>query len=115
MSANGAEVGIAGSQRRALTLDDLRARRHELLQIAQRHGADNLRIFGSVARGDARADSDVDFLVDVTASAAGFAYFGLLDDLRCALADALDREVDVVDSAALSRLRGHVLSEAVPL
>jgi len=99
----------------APTLEDLRARRQELLQIARQHGAENVRVFGSVARGDANGQSDVDFLVDISADANGFAYFGLLDDLRRALGQALHRPVDVVDSAALSRLRQHVLREAVPL
>ena len=98
-----------------VTLDDLRARRQELLGIARRYGAQNVRVFGSVARGDANGESDVDFLVDIRADADGFAYFGLLDDLRHALGAALGRPVDIVDSAALSRLRQRVLSEAVPL
>jgi predicted nucleotidyltransferase len=53
--------------------------------------------------------------VDVTAEAPGFAYFGLLEDLRRALADLLGREVDILDSAALRDMRERVLSEAVPL
>ena len=97
------------------TLEDLRARREEILQIAAAHGAHNVRVFGSVARGDADSRSDVDLLVDITSDASGFLYFGLLEDLRRALASALDREVDVVDSAGLNRLRERVLREAVPL
>ena len=109
---------MAGTRRQKKsppTLDQLRARRDDILRIAAEHGACNVRVFGSVARGDARAQSDVDLLVDVTADAVGFAYFGLLEDLRRALGAALGTRVDVVDSAALRRLQERVLHEAVPL
>jgi len=68
-----------------------------------------------VARGDSDAGSDVDILVDIATDAGGFAYFGLLEDLRRALVSALGCEVDVVDSAGLDRLRDPVLRDAVPL
>jgi predicted nucleotidyltransferase len=96
-------------------LDDLRTRREEILRIAAAHGASNVRVFGSVARGDAAADSDVDLLVDLEAPPHGFAYFGAMDDLRQDLSNLLGREVDVVDSAALRSMRERVLREAVPL
>jgi uncharacterized protein len=51
--------------RRAVTLDELRAHREEILQLGERFGVHNIRVFGSVARGEARADSDLDLLVDV--------------------------------------------------
>lgn len=98
-----------------ITLPRLRARRDAILRIAAAYGADNVRVFGSVARGDVNAESDVDLLVDITTDAKGFAYFGLLEDLRRALVAALGHEVDVVDSAGLSRLRERILREAVPL
>ena len=98
-----------------LTLEALQARREEILRIAAAHGACNVRVFGSVARGDVDASSDVDVLVDVDGAADGFAYFGRLEDLRSALADLLGRDVDVVDSAGLRRMRERVLREAVPL
>jgi predicted nucleotidyltransferase len=100
---------------RALTLQDLRARREEILRIAAAHGASNVRVFGSVARGEADAASDVDVLVDIVSDARGFAYFGLLEDLRRALTDSLGRDVDIVDSAGLLGMRERVLGEAVPL
>jgi len=100
---------------RTPTLQDLRARRHEILEIAARHGARNIRVFGSVARGDADATSDVDILVDLVADAHGFAYLGLLEDLRRAFTDLIGYEVDVVDSAALRDMRERVLEAAVPL
>jgi len=101
--------------RRGLTLADLRAHREEILGIVAAYGASNVRIFGSVARGEADRDSDVDLLVDVVADATGFAYFGLIEDLRRALTAALGCDVDIVDSAALRRMREQVLGEAVPL
>jgi predicted nucleotidyltransferase len=97
------------------TLDDLRGRREEILRIVTAHGASNVRVFGSVARGEAQPDSDIDLLVDIVADAKGFAYFGLIEDLRHALAEALGSDVDIVDSAALRRMRERILREAVPL
>lgn len=96
-------------------LDDLRTRRSEILRVAAAYGASNVRVFGSVARGDASFDSDVDLLVDIDAPVHGFAYFGLLEDLRHGLAELLGWQVDVLDSAALTTMRERVLSEAVPL
>lgn len=46
-----------------MTLDDLRKRRDDILALAKQHGASHVRVFGSVARGDATHQSDVDFLV----------------------------------------------------
>lgn len=100
---------------KAVTLADLRSHRDEIFQVASRHGAHNVRVFGSIARGDATASSDVDILVDIHGDVDGFAYFGRLADLRRALSSVIGREVDVVDSAGLRRLRERVLREAVPL
>lgn len=98
-----------------ITLAQVRSRRDEILRLAAAHDARNVRVFGSVARGTADADSDVDFLVDIATEATGFAYFGLLGDLRRSLMSALGCEVEVVDSAGLDRLREQILREAVPL
>lgn len=98
-----------------LTLEALRARRDEVLRIAAAHGAYNVRVFGSVARGEADASSDVDVLVDVSMDSGGFAYFGQLEDLRRALTDLLGHDVDVVDSGGLRRMRERVLREAILL
>jgi uncharacterized protein len=108
--------GTAMSQATAgLTLEALRARRDEILRIAAAHGASNVRVFGSVARGEADSRSDVDVLVDVSTDSEGFAYFGRLEDLRRALTNLLGRDVDVIDSAALRQMRERVLHEAVPV
>jgi predicted nucleotidyltransferase len=85
------------------------------LRIAAAHGASNVRVFGSVARGEAAPDSDVDLLVDIGAPAHGLAYFGLIEDLRRELEALLGRRVDVVDSAALRVMRERVLADAVTL
>lgn len=96
----------------ALLAPFIRAKRVEILGLAARHGARNLRLFGSVARGEARPESDVDFLVDLSPGAT------LLDlgALQMDLQDLLGRKVDVVEPAALHwYIRDRVLSEAVPL
>lgn len=110
----------------APSLDALRARREEILRVAAGLGAANVRVFGSVARGEADAASDIDLVVDGVADAKGFAYFGLLEDLRRALTELLGRDVDIVDSAGLRRLyrtdtarvqrmKNRMLDEAVSL
>ena len=90
----------------------LRERREEILQIAARHGAHNIRIFGSVVRGEARPESDVDFLVDMEPGRSLFDMGGLLMDLR----DALGCKVDVVTERGLKRrIRERIIKEASPL
>ena len=90
----------------------LTEKREEILRIAARHGACNVRIFGSVACGEARPESDVDFLVDVGPDHSAFFPGGLVADLE----DLLGRRVDVVELAGLHwYLRDKILKEAVPL
>ena len=90
----------------------LTARRDEILRIAARYGARNLRVFGSVARGNADADSDVDLLVELEPGRSLLDLGGLLMDLQ----DLLGRRVDVVTERGLrERIRDRVLREAVPL
>jgi predicted nucleotidyltransferase len=95
----------------APTLDDLRRRRDELLQIARSHGARDVRVFGSVARGEARPDSDVDFLVELEPGRSLLDLSGLILDLE----EALGREVDVVEITKPSRAANRIRQEAVPL
>ena len=95
-----------------LTLEDLRARREEILAIAERHQAYNVRVFGSVARGEAGPGSDVDLLVTYRQNASLFDVAGLWLDLK----EFLNCDVDVVDDAAIkARLRDSILQTAVPL
>lgn len=94
-----------------LTLTDLRNRRDELLAIAARHGAHHVRVFGSVARGDARPDSDVDFLVEFEPGRTVLDLSGLILDLE----ETLGREVHVVEVRRPSQAADRIRSEAVPL
>ncbi len=90
----------------------LKAKREEILRIAAKHGARNVRIFGSVARGEARSGSDVDFLVELEKGRSLFDLGGLLMDLQ----DLLGCKVDVVTVNGLrARIRDRVLQEAVSL
>jgi predicted nucleotidyltransferase len=90
----------------------LRAKREEILRLAARHGARNIRIFGSVARGDAGPDGDLDVLVDMEPGRSLFDMGGLLMDLQ----DLLGCKVDVVTEKGLHwYVRARVLEEAVPL
>ncbi len=100
--------------RRVPTLDGLRARREEILRIAAAHGARNVRVFGSVARGDAAPESDVDFLVDLDTDRRGFEFFGLIEDLRRALEELLGYPVDVGE-AVQAPARENVERDLVPL
>lgn len=84
-------------------------KRQEILALAQRRGARNIRIFGSVARNEAREDSDIDFLIDLDPDRSLLDVGGLAMDLS----QLLDRPVDVVTEAGLrDRIRSRVLSEA---
>jgi predicted nucleotidyltransferase len=90
----------------------LLSKRQEIINIAERHGASNVRVFGSVARGEARPDSDVDFLVTLDANRSLLDLARLLRELQT----LLNRPVDVVTEAGLRpRLRSHILKEARPL
>jgi len=93
-------------------LEDLRAKRREILQIAAKRGARNVRIFGSAARGEADERSDVDVLVDMEPGRSLLDMGGLLMDLR----ELLGRDVDVVTEPSLHwYIRDRILREAVPL
>ncbi|HQL91383.1 MAG TPA: nucleotidyltransferase domain-containing protein [Syntrophales bacterium] len=87
-------------------------RRDEIIKVAVRHGARNIRLFGSAARGDADEKSDVDFLVDLESGRSLLDLGGLLMDLK----EVLGRDVDVVTERGLNpRIRDQVLREAVAL
>jgi uncharacterized protein len=90
----------------------IEAKRDEIIQIAAKHGADHLRLFGSAARGEAGPDSDVDLLVEMKADHSPWFPAGLTVDLE----DLLGRRVHVVTPSALHPyIRERVLREAVPL
>jgi predicted nucleotidyltransferase len=93
-------------------LESVRSRRAEILSIARKRGAHNVRLFGSVIRGEADAASDVDFLVDLDEGRSLFDLGGLLSDLEA----LLGRSVDVVTTAGLrARIRDNVLRDAQAL
>ncbi len=90
----------------------LHSKRAEVLAIAARYGARNVRVFGSVARGDADTTSDVDLLVDMEEGRSLFD-IGLM---KADLSDLLGRQVDIVTESSLYwLLRRRILREARPL
>lgn len=94
------------------TLTELRDRRDEIVEIARARGASRVRVFGSVARGEAIDGSDVDFLVDLEPGRSLLDLGGLLMDLQ----DLLERNVDVVTERGLRpRVAQQVLADAVEL
>jgi predicted nucleotidyltransferase len=95
----------------APTMDDLRARRDEILAIAASHGAHNVRVFGSIPGGYARPDSDVDFLVEFEPDRTVLDLSGLILDLQ----DALGRKVDVMEEGRTGSMTEEIMREAVPL
>ena len=90
----------------------LEGKREEIRRIAEKHGAKNVRILGSMSRGDARPDSDVDLLVDTGPETSSWFPAGLVLDLE----EALGRRVEVVTEKGLDPLlKDRVLREAIPL
>jgi predicted nucleotidyltransferase len=90
----------------------IKQKREEILHIAARYGGRNVRVFGSVARGEADERSDIDFLVDMEAGRSLLDLGGLLMDLQ----EALGCNVDVVTERGLKpRIRERVLKEAIEL
>ena len=84
----------------------------QILALAAKHGAYNIRVFGSVAQGTADETSDIDFLVDLEEGRSLFDLGGLLMDLQ----NLLQRQVDVLTEQSLHwYIRNKVLNEAKPL
>jgi predicted nucleotidyltransferase len=87
-------------------------KREQILSVAQRHGVTGIRVFGSMARGDAGPQSDVDLLIEVGAEPSAWFPGGLVAELE----DLLGRRVQVITERGLDELlRDRVLEEAVPL
>lgn len=94
------------------TFEQLASHRAELMRAAAAHLARNLRVFGSVARGDDRPDSDVDFLVEFDPNASLLDLIGLQQDIEA----ILGRRADVITPNGISPfLRDRILREARPL
>ncbi len=96
-----------------MPLDELlRTKREDILRIAKNYGAYNVRVFGSVARGEADSESDIDLLVNMEPGRRLLDLCGLLADIE----DLLGCKVDVVTEDSLrERIRERVLKEAVAL
>ncbi|MEO0416346.1 MAG: nucleotidyltransferase family protein [Verrucomicrobiota bacterium] len=94
-------------------LETLQEKRERILEIAAQHGAYNVRVFGSVVRGDDRPESDIDFLIDYDLEKiTPWFPVGLIHDLQ----DLLGRDVEVVSAKSLHYyIRERVLAEAKPL
>ena len=93
-------------------VDPVKSKREQILQVAKRHGVTRVRVFGSMARGDAGPESDVDFLVDLGAEPTPWFPGGLVAELE----ELLGRPVQVVTERGLDGLlRDRVLQEAVLL
>jgi predicted nucleotidyltransferase len=100
------------AQSTRIDLEGLRVRRQEILSYAASHGARNVRVFGSAARGDAGAASDVDLLVEMEPGRSLLDLVGLWQDLE----DLLSTHVDVLSEGGVSpHLRERIYAEAVPL
>jgi hypothetical protein len=96
-----------------MTIEELRrSKRHEILRIAANYGATNVRVFGSLARGEHSPSSDVDILVDLDPNRSLMDLGGLLMDLQ----DVLHLPVDVATEDMLRpKVRKRALLDAVPL
>lgn len=93
-------------------LELLQHKREEIRRVAARHGAYNVRVFGSIARGEARPDSDIDLLIEKGSATSSWFPAGLVLELE----EMLGRKVEIVTDTALNPyLRDRVLREAVPL
>lgn len=92
--------------------DALQRNRAEVLRLAAKYGATDVRVFGSVARGEADESSDIDLVVRMTPGRSLFDLGGLLMDLQ----DLLGRRVDIVSERGLRpRMKERVLREAIPV
>lgn len=98
---------------RGLGIDDIIGdKRQAVIDLAAKHGASNVRVVGSVARGEARPDSDVDLLISFPPNRSVFDLVGLWLDMK----DLLGREVSLIPDAALDQdFMRSVLEDAVPL
>lgn len=92
--------------------DQVLSKRDEILRIANRYGASNVRMFGSIVRDEATESSDIDLLIDSNPDWSLLDFIGLKQDLE----DLLGRRVDLTIEDGLNRrIKARVLREAVPL
>ncbi|MGQ0719571.1 MAG: nucleotidyltransferase family protein [Pseudonocardiales bacterium] len=98
--------------RRRITVEDLRSRHDEIVALGQRYGVSNMRVFGSVARGDADERSDLDLLIDVAPGRGYFDMTGFALDVEQLM--GVFTQV-AIPNGLKKRIRARVLAEAVPL
>jgi predicted nucleotidyltransferase len=95
-----------------VSFNDIYGRREEILRVTGSHGAHNVRVFGSVARGQSKETSDVDFLVTMDADRSLLDHIAIIRELE----KLLGCHVDVVSDDALHHtIRDRVLAEGLPL
>ena len=95
-----------------MNLQELSEKKQDILNIAKQHGAYNVRVFGSVARGEANDQSDIDFLVDIGDDFSPWFPVRLIRDLE----QLLNQKVDVVTESGLkARIKQRVIDEAISL
>jgi hypothetical protein len=95
-----------------VSMSDIQGRREEILRIAAKHGATNVRVFGSVVHGQAREGSDLDILIHMDDNRSLLDHIALMHDLQ----DLLGCKVDVVEDEALyCGVKDRILAESVTL
>lgn len=95
-----------------VAFNDIKARREDIIRICELHGGHNIRVFGSVARGDATENSDIDFLIHLDSDRSLVDQAAIIRELQ----ELLGQKVDVVPDSSLHRvIREQVLQEAKPL
>ncbi|MGW1680772.1 nucleotidyltransferase family protein [Saccharopolyspora sp. NPDC002376] len=105
-------TSVIDAPHRRITLDEVRAHRDELYRIAEEHGVSNIRVFGSVARGEADDDSDLDLLIGVSRGHGFVAMSAFALDVE----ELLNVFTQVATPNGLKeRIRDEVLTEAVPV
>lgn len=105
-------ISINGVFKMGITLDEIRGKHKKIQEVAQKYGASNIRVFGSISRGEGGPDSDIDLLVDFAADRS------LLDlvGLKIELEEMLGYKVDLVTEKSMHRLiASKVIREAMPL
>ncbi len=91
---------------------EVKSHRDEILAIAEKYGVHNIRIFGSVARGQQTSDSDLDLLVTMDSDRSLLDRIGFMQEIR----DLLNVKVDVVNEKAIHEIiRGTILNEGVAI
>jgi predicted nucleotidyltransferase len=95
----------------SMTLDELRKYKPQIEQIAAKYGITNIRVFGSTVRGDARVDSDVDLLADLSLS-HGFDFIRAKREIG----EFIGRHIDIVDDSYMDKyIAPYILKEVIPL